>query len=388
MDFATFISPLHSDEFEARYFNREPVVIRGDADSDRAKLLDWPRLNRMLQLRPQWTSDRIKLVLNSRPIDPDFYMDEREGRRVASPARVEAMLGIGATFVGDMVEEIDPDLAQLTAMLADRFGARAGTNVYASFRGVQAFASHCDLHEVFAVQCAGAKRWRVYRNRADNPIEALSGEDAQARIDAAKGPVLMDVTLQVGDMIYIPRGYFHDAVATDTASLHLTIGVAPPSGMLLFNFLQEIALSDAKFRHYLPNARASDGKELQCALEELGTRLGALVSSAAMRNRIGQWQRKFHRPVHHLSLPERPKPNRLARTNAYAELIEKTDGPMIALASGACRPVGLLSDAAAYILGRPAVVREEIQARFDYHPPQELNALLDQMIQDGLLVAN
>ncbi|WP_204265387.1 JmjC domain-containing protein, partial [Enterobacter hormaechei] len=83
------------------------------------------------------------------------------------------------------------------------------------------------LHEVFAIHCVGEKRWRIYANRAENPLAPLEGDDAQARIDAAKGPVLMDVTLRPGDVLYIPRGYFHDALASSAESLHLTIGIAP-----------------------------------------------------------------------------------------------------------------------------------------------------------------
>lgn len=388
MDFATLIAPLDVRGFETEYWNRQPVVIRGNADSERSGLLDWPRLNAMLQIRPYWTTERMKLVLDSKPIDPDFYMEDLGGRRLASPARVETMLAVGASLVADMVEEIDPHIARLTAMLADRFGARTGANVYASFQGVQAFASHCDLHDVFAVQCAGAKRWRIYRNRADNPIEGLTGEGAQAQIDAAKGPVLMDVTLQAGDLIYIPRGFFHDAVATDTSSLHLTISVAPAWGTLLFNFVEELARAESGFRAYLPDARVDDGAALRAALEPLGERLSELVKSRGMEERIAQWQRRFHRPVSSPSLPVRPKPSQLARTQQVGHLVDNSEGAVIVTRSGHSESVGVLSDAAGYILSRPAVLREEIRARFDHHPPQELDSLLDRMVQLGLLTPN
>lgn len=388
MDFSTLIAPFDADEFHARYLNREPVVIRGEAGNARANLLNWDRLNAMLQIRPHWAPERIKMVLNSRPIDPDFYLEERGGRLLASPVKVEAMLGVGATLVGDMIEEIDPDLARLTAMIANRYGAQTGINVYASFKGVQAFASHCDLHEVFAIQCEGAKRWRIYRNRADNPTEALTGEDAQTQIDAAKGPVMMDVTLEVGDMIYIPRGFFHDAIATDAASLHLTIGFAPPSGMLVFNFLQDLAKSDSLFREYLPDARLDDGAILQRALVQLGARLNDIAHSTGMHERIGQWQRKLHRPTHEVSLPRRPVPSQFSRTGKPAQLIDSADGTLIVTATGESERVGLLSDVAAYIIVRSAVVREEVRARFYHHPIDEVDNLIDRMVAAGILIRN
>lgn len=385
MDFSTLIAPLDVQEFETRYLDREPLVIRGNRDCPRAHLLDWPRLNAMIQMRPHWTADQIKLVMQSRPIDPDFYMENRNGRTLASPAKIEAMLSVGATLVGDMIEDIDPALAELTAMLSERFAGRAGANVYASFKGVQAFASHCDLHEVFAVQCEGAKRWRIYRNRADNPIEGLSGEGAQARIDAAKGPVLMDVTLEAGDLIYIPRGYFHDAVAIESASLHVSVSVAPPSGMLLFNFLSDLARADSMFRAYLPDGRTDDEAALSSRLEELGHRLKTLATGTAMRERIGLWRRQFHQPVHRLNLPHRPTPHQLTRTVGAATVTEGETGSALVLQSGATIATGVLSDVAAYILGRPGVVREEVRARFAHHPRAEVDLLMNKMVEAGLL---
>ena len=55
-------------------------------------------------------------------------------------------------------------------MLEREFAARASANVYCSFKGVQAFQTHYDLHDVFAVQAEGEKTWRIYESRADTPV--------------------------------------------------------------------------------------------------------------------------------------------------------------------------------------------------------------------------
>jgi ribosomal protein L16 Arg81 hydroxylase len=36
---------------------------------------------------------------------------------------------------------------------------------------------------------------------------------------------LLDVELEAGDALYLPRGYVHAALTTDVDSVHLTIGV-------------------------------------------------------------------------------------------------------------------------------------------------------------------
>src|SRR5690606_8739490 len=75
MHFAELIAPLTEAEFMADYWGRRPLHVTAPAGSNRAAVIDWDRLNALLQIRPHWTEAQIKLVLNSRPVNPDFYME-------------------------------------------------------------------------------------------------------------------------------------------------------------------------------------------------------------------------------------------------------------------------------------------------------------------------
>ena len=212
MDFAEFIAPMSVETFTSDYFGRRPVHIEGE--SPRRELLSMARLEELLSVRPHWTADNLKLILNSRPVLSEHFL---EGTR-ADPAKVQLFLSMGASLVGDHIEDIDPQVRHAASMLSEQFAGTAGANVYCSFKGIRAFDSHCDLHEVFAVQLEGEKVWQIYENRAEAPVEALEGESAQAIIDRAKGKVMMTVRMRPGDLLYIPRGHFHDALADSSAS--------------------------------------------------------------------------------------------------------------------------------------------------------------------------
>ena len=41
----------------------------------------------------------------------------------------------------------------------------------------------------------------------------------------------MTFTVKPGDVVYIPRGQFHNAQAMNGVSLHVTFAIAPPTGM-------------------------------------------------------------------------------------------------------------------------------------------------------------
>jgi len=87
--------------------------------------------------------------------------------------------------------------------------------------GTQGLAPHHDDVELWVLQTAGRKRWRIYE-----PLNGFmlpnngSGDLDQSVLG---GPVL-EVELAVGDCLYMPRGTVHQAVAVEGAdSDHLTI---------------------------------------------------------------------------------------------------------------------------------------------------------------------
>jgi lysine-specific demethylase/histidyl-hydroxylase NO66 len=93
-----------------------------------------------------------------------------------------------------------------------------GANVYLTPKNSQGFAPHWDDIEAFVLQLEGKKRWRVYE-----PLEKLPKASSANLTDDVIGKSVLDVTLEPGDMLYFPRGFIHQANATDEHSLHITI---------------------------------------------------------------------------------------------------------------------------------------------------------------------
>jgi bifunctional lysine-specific demethylase and histidyl-hydroxylase NO66 len=161
MDFDAFVAPLGEARFTADHWLQRPAHVAG---GERPRF-GWARMNEVLGIASHWTPGNLKLVLNSRPVDPDFYMDAVQTsdgpQRRADPAKVAHFLSIGASLVANSVELVAPEVRSVCDLLAARFTALTSANAYCSFDGVQAFATHCDTHEVFALQCEGEKLWRL-----------------------------------------------------------------------------------------------------------------------------------------------------------------------------------------------------------------------------------
>jgi hypothetical protein len=370
------------------YFDRRPLHLPAAERAGRAGTLGWDRLNALLAIRPHWTEANIKLIMNSRPVYPQHYIDEVRtlgGRaRWADPAKVDLFLAMGASMVGNAVEEVAPEVREVTAALGRQFGGAAGANAYCSFREVQAFDSHCDLHEVFAVHCEGEKVWNVYENRAEAPVRSLDFEGAQQVIDRAKGGVAMRVTMRPGDLLYIPRGFYHDATASSEASLHLTFSVAPLFGTAIFGLLQSVAEEQAEFRHYLPDSRHEGGEPLRRRLEALGEGIAEILRSPALLAELGARQRTLAGSAHRFDLPRRRELRFYARSDQPAEVRSSLEGARLATRSEETA-IGGLGAAAEWLLGRPAFSAEELIARSPGEEEDALRSLVGQCERLGLI---
>ena len=141
-------------------------------------MLGWQRFNEVLGITPYWNEDTLKVYFRSRAALRENYCDTTDVRPGAKapvdPAKVKALLGLGASLVANHVHRVCPEVAAIAQVLEREFAARVAANVYCSFKGVQAFQTHFDLHDVFAMQMEGEKTWRVYESRADAPVVAAA----------------------------------------------------------------------------------------------------------------------------------------------------------------------------------------------------------------------
>lgn len=389
MTFDEFVAPVGEARFLAEAWGRQPVHLKAAPGTPRAGGFGWARMNELFAIAPHWTPGNLRLILNSRPIDTAFYMDEvqtQDGPAMrADPAKVDLFLGMGASLVANDAQAIAPEIGAITDMLAARFTAVAGANIYCSFDGIQAFGTHYDTHEVFALQCEGEKVWRLYRNRAANAADhPPSGPEGQARIDAARGPLAAEITTRPGDLLYIPRGFYHDALARQGASMHITFAVAPATGRLVGRLLGEMIAADPAFGAYLPPVDEADGKALSARLAELAERAAATIRSPAFATAIGHAQRRSAVPRHRPALPARPATRYHARTNRAAELRASTEG-LALIVAGRTHKLGAGDEAATWALSRPAFSELELAARFAHVPAATREALIALMLREQLI---
>jgi len=311
MEFSDFIAPFAAASFCTAYFGKRPLHIRANGDR-RPNLLPWSRFNEVLAITPYWNEETLKVYFKSRAALRENYCDTTDLRAGMSapvnPAKVKALMGLGASLVANHVHRVCPEVGAVANMLEREFAARVAANVYCSFKGVQAFQTHFDLHDVFAVQAEGEKVWRVYESRADAPVLPLPpGDEIEKWLTESRGNLLFEVTMQPGDILYLPRGQYHDALTGSQASLHVTFGVSPATGLSLFKLLESALAQEPGFRAYLPDARKE--AELRERLGTLADRIKVVMTSPAFAIDVLNHQRDLARAPANYELPAQARPS-------------------------------------------------------------------------------
>jgi hypothetical protein len=162
----------------------------------------------------------------------------------AEVGRVARAFEGGATIVLQGLHLNCRPLAVYCRLLEARLGHPVQANAYLTPRRSQGLPVHHDTHDVFVLQASGRKRWLVYEPALELP---LKHQRYRAELGEPGEPVL-DVVLEPGDTLYLPRGWLHEALTSDDDSLHVTVGVNVRTRLDLLRAALELAEADVELR--------------------------------------------------------------------------------------------------------------------------------------------
>lgn len=200
---------------------------------------------------------------------------------------------------------------KLCATLQEFFGCMVGTNCYLTPPGTQGFAPHFDDVDVFILQLEGKKRWRLYEPRTVG--ETLPRFSSKNFGQDEIGDPCMDVVLEAGDMLYMPRGTIHQGNCfPEHHSLHITVSCYQLNsyGDLLDKVvpaaLQSAVEEDVDFRRGLPRDYLRfmgvsncdvDSQERRDFLERIQDLISRLFNHAPVDAGVDQMGKRLMRDV-------------------------------------------------------------------------------------------
>ena len=205
--------------------------------------------------------------------------------------KVENLVARGASIILNEIEKHNKNLLKVSDELQKITNGRCQGNLYFSMASHQAFGPHSDTHDVFAIHFEGEKVWNIYENIEKSPINhpafKLSSEERTKRA----GKIIDQVTLRPGDLLYIPRGQYHDALASKNGAIHIAFGLSYFKAIDMMTSLWEKFIINDFMREDI-GIRPTEN-EIKKLLHRLSNELNTIINSKEavneVTNNINHW---------------------------------------------------------------------------------------------------
>ena len=278
------LAPHSIEGFIAGAWERDHLHVTRDANPDLGawfeELMSLDDVDRLVTTTygagpRRW--DSLRMGKDAELVPPDQFLTRVDGSLAQVDVdRVLALHRAGASIILNGVDPLLEPVAELCAAIRSVLGVKAHANAYVTPREAQGFPLHLDTHDVFLLQVAGEKDWRLHDSPYPLATPAFKGEEHSGPL----GPAT-DIRLRAGELLYMPRGLLHEGVTSSDMSVHLTIGMHPYTWAELFrDRVAELEREDVGFRRAVPAGAGFDA-----TLEELTAQLGEPVRASVLAER-------------------------------------------------------------------------------------------------------
>lgn len=220
-----------------------------------------------------------------------------------------------------------------------RCRALVRSNVYLTPASTRAYPLHWDTHGLVAMQLHGRKRWALYAPIHERPLPGQTYDRLPVSYEGRTPDRVVE--LEAGDVLYVPRGWAHEVLTTDTWSLHITFGfhrltAVDAVAMAARDAVDRLA-SDPTLRGYLDPSAPAEALEaaatkalreaLRSQLEALAAQQGrAAHPDGELRATSDHWYVEPDRVAHTLDVvhgqPRQAAHQRVTLPAAAAPLVE------------------------------------------------------------------
>lgn len=222
-----------------------------------------------LAMRRSLSPPQFRCLRGGHELHPREYIATTRTRRgqaipMVDMDRLGQLIASGVTVVLDATDTFDPTMEVACRALQWWSGELVQVNTYLTTKDAAGFELHWDDHDVLVVQLAGQKSWEI--RDASRPAPMF--RDTEPNTEPSE-QVVWSGAMAAGDVMHIPRGYWHQATRTDRAekdgeegqgfSLHVTFGIVTRTGVDWVNWLADQARDDVLFRHDLGRHDDPDG---------------------------------------------------------------------------------------------------------------------------------
>ncbi|WP_338844666.1 cupin domain-containing protein [Massilia sp. W12] len=221
----------------------------------------------------------------------------RDGKKCAAPftvspspatdvGRVLHDLKQGATIRVAHIEHYLPSLSRFCRGLEQVLQIPIRANLYMTPPFSQGFQPHFDLDDIFVVQVLGQKEWfwhPNYANQAALPNTDMPFVSSKHSLLGAPKPIMM----KAGDVLYLPRGFMHEARTDEVASIHITFApIGTTLGKFIEQMVRKLTISDVRLRRTV--SFAPDQENDEQVLDQLASEIRSCLEGLTTRQALSE----------------------------------------------------------------------------------------------------
>jgi ribosomal protein L16 Arg81 hydroxylase len=260
---------LSREKFHKDYFEKKPYFQKSALNNS---TISWDDVNHAIYVGESASiaAAGIRLHKGDGFIPEDKYIvkcgDLGMPKRKIIKSALHQHLDSGGTLIFNRMEAVSKPVRDICNQVARFVGEDSAANGYIAFGEKESFGKHWDTHDVFAVQLIGRKRWKIFEPTFDLPMSIHASKEYKH--ECPTEPVF-DEILEAGDVLYIPRGWWHTAVPMNEETFHVAVGIHPLNVVDYVKWTAETKLPQIKECRHSLRFTTSDFQKIKEASSQI-----------------------------------------------------------------------------------------------------------------------
>lgn len=286
---------IDKEEFLTRFYEKDLYLERRAFEPD----FNWQHINEVLHAMQPMSSytrlhDGTKVVPQSEYTETHLHVGLHSHRFIQQA--LYQNLSTGSTLIIDRMEIFSARIKQYCDFLSRFTDQPVVANGYIAFGERESFGNHWDTHDVFAIQLIGRKRWKIY---APTYLLPMPDQTSQTHKQDCPSEPILDTYLNAGDILYIPRGWWHTAIPCNEETFHIAAGLHPARLAHYATWICQSLLSE----HLCARQSLSDHQSEDQHLEDLAASFRHLLLNRENLSRFKKTLRDYNHIKPAFNLP-------------------------------------------------------------------------------------
>tara|TARA_B100000963_G_scaffold215211_1_gene187707 strand:+ start:191 stop:829 length:639 start_codon:yes stop_codon:yes gene_type:complete len=170
-------------------------------------LLTWDELSNLINIRPLMSSKRVQILNLDKRVEWDNTIWNAESNCIP-PSTIRSLLDELVIYFVDM-SRATRSINDFAKTIEDEYGRQVDAHIYVcrNLEIEHPFGAHYDFSDNIIVQCEGMTNFKVW-----DEVKPVSRDKTNTKLQMNSEPIL-DVNMESGDTIWIPRHYPHQATS-------------------------------------------------------------------------------------------------------------------------------------------------------------------------------